>query len=170
MTVKSFNDNFGSIFLGDDHSEEFWKYNYKALRDFKPDFLLLEVIGVHRYYNAVDRCRAMDTSVYMSNSMNMGYNSDAFNLGNDLDVPMIGIDTWVEPYIYDDGFSVEEVMSDPEKLYISHGIRESRMVEVVKEFIGCGKILLIVGAEHLREDSELYRYASGVGEVKFFKL
>lgn len=161
---------YGSVFLGDDHTQEFWEQNHEALRDFKPDYLLLEVIGRHRYLNANERRLAMSTDVYMDNPNHQGYNSDAFKLAEDLDVPMIGIDTWDMPYVYNDGFTIDEMINDEKKLYESHRIREKRMATVAKEFIDKGKVLLIVGAEHLRDNSELTKFAKGKADVKFFKL
>lgn len=161
---------YGSVFLGDDHTQEFWEHNHKALRDFKPDYLLLEVIGRHRYHNAKERRLAMATDVYMDNPNHQGYNSDAFKLADDLDIPMIGIDTWDVPYVYNDGFTIDEMLNDEKKLYESHRIREKRMTAVAKEFIDKGKVLLIVGAEHLRDSSELTKFAKGKADLKLFKL
>ena len=141
-----------SVFLGDQHTAEFWSHNYKALISFKPDYLLLEVIGKHRYMNKREREKAKRSNVYLSNSANPGYNSDAFRLADDLDVPMIGIDTWTHPYMFPRHWDKKDRETNCE---YSHRIRESNMVEVAKEFLPKGKVLLIVGAEHLRDDSEL---------------
>ncbi len=158
-----------SVFIGDDHSAEFWEYNYNAFREFKPDYLLLEVIGKHRYLTKDERDDAKNTYVYMDDERQQGYNSDAFKLANDLDIPMIGIDIWDEPYIFDDGLDFNSTISNSD-LDKSHRIREEQMTKVAKEFLAKGKVLLIVGAEHLREDSELALLADDHVDIKFFKM
>ena len=157
-----------SVFIGDDHSEEFWLHNYYSLREFKPDFLLLEVIGKHRYWTAKDRELAKISEVYMPSKSNPGYNSDAFGLADDLDIPMIGIDVWEKPYDFPKEWEAKDAATNFEH---SHGIREANMVEVAKEFLPQGKVLLIIGAEHLRGESELYKFGkTNEVEIKFFKM
>lgn len=158
-----------SLLLGDQHSSDFWDYNYTALRKFKPDFLLLEVIGKHRYMNTNERVKAFNKlPSSMKNRKNMGYSKDAFILGGDLNIPMIGIDVWDEPYVFPKHWDEKDKASNYE---YSHNIRESNMLKVLKEFEPQGKVLLIVGAEHLRDDSKLTKFAIQKNiDVKFFKL
>lgn len=159
--------NNQSVFLGDQHSKAFWEHNYDALRAFKPDYLLLEVIGKHRYLNQKQRNIAKSTDVYMGNAKQMGYNSDAFELADDLDIPMIGIDIWTKPYVWPVawGNPIREC-----SLGLSHLVREARMTRVANEFLSEGKVLLIVGAEHLRDESELFQLAKRKAIVKFYEL
>lgn len=152
-----------SIFLGDSHSKAFWDYNHEKIKLLKPDYLLLEVIGRHRFMNKNERDEGKRSEMYIDNNQWQGYNSDAFKLADELDIPMIGIDTWTKPYQDAPGFS-NEPMS------LSHKIREKQMTLVAKEFINKGNFVLIVGGEHLRDNSELFQFANLNGEVKFFNL
>lgn len=157
-----------SILIGDQHSAAFWNHNHNAFRDFKPDFLLLEVIGKHRYMTKEHRDKAKKSYVYMPNSNNPGYNGDAFKLADDLDIPMIGIDIWDKPYVFPKGW---EQLDKHTNFEYSHSIRERQMVDTLLEFEGKGKFLLIVGAEHLREGSMLYHYANAKGySIKKFSM
>lgn len=159
-----------SVFLGDDHSKAFWDHNHKALRAFKPDYLLLEVIGKHRFLTKQERQQAKKTDVYMDKVYLPGYNSDAFKLANDLNVPMIGIDIWDKPYQWPEEWD-ELWPKEDDHIENSHRIREANMVKVAEEFINKGKCLLIVGAEHLRDNSELTAMANDNNvNVRFFKL
>lgn len=157
-----------SILLGEDHSSEFWDINHSKFMAFKPDFLLLENIGIHRYITARERRKGKDSYVYMDNRTHPGYNSDAFKLADDLNIPMIGIDVWDRPY----DFPVEWRRKDKETNFeYSHKIREGNMVRVLEEMEGNGKFLLIVGAEHLRDSSALRKHAQVMNHsVMFFKM
>lgn len=160
--------NGKSVFLGDQHSAEFWFHNYSALRAFQPDYLLLEVIGKHRFMNKTERDKGKNSSMYLSNNTWDGYNSDAFLLADDLDIPMIGIDVWEDLYIFPTEWAIYDSVTNCE---YSHRIRERNMVRVVNEFLPLGKVLLIVGAEHLRDDSELSILARRRNvDIKFFEL
>lgn len=159
-----------SVFLGDDHSKAFWDYNHKALRAFKPDYLLLEVIGSHRYLTQRERQQAKKSDVYIDNTKLAGYNSDAFKLADDLNVPMIGIDVWDKPYQWPEEWE-KQWSNEEDFIEHSHRLRESQMVNVAKEFVTKGKCLLIVGAEHLRDDSALRIFANNNNiTTRFFKL
>lgn len=150
------NSKSTSVLIGDNHSEEFWIYNHNKLRALKPDFLLLEVIGKHRYITKRERDNAKLSYVYMNNKQHQGYNSDAFMLADDLDVPMIGIDVWDKPYNFPKEWEDKDIKTN---FLYSHTIRERNMLKVVKEIEDKGKFLLIVGAEHLRDDSILAIHA-----------
>lgn len=156
-----------SVFLGDNHHKDFWEYNYKVLREFNPDYLLLEVIGKHRFYTKKERQEAKRSGIYLDDENVMGYNSDAFTLADDLDVPMIGIDTWTKPYEWPESWGDPDDESFQET---SDFYREKRMVQVAKGFLPKGKVLLIVGAHHLRDTSPLYTLGKERAIVKLFKL
>lgn len=157
-----------SVLIGDEHSEDFWKRNYEAFLLFKPDFLLLEVIGKHSYLNKRERNLAKLTNVFMEDSSQPGYNSDAFKLADVLDVPMIGIDTWEDPYVFP---SEWDELDHKTNFEYSHKIREANMVGVLSRYENKGKCLLIVGSEHLRRESVLFKYASRKKhDIKLFHM
>lgn len=94
------------------------------------DFILTEEIGHHIALTEKDKQIGIRNHLW-------GISPRSYELGIKLNIPVIGIDTW-EDYIYRKPLAEQFVL------------RETRMVEVIREYSLKGSCAVIVGDTHLR--------------------
>lgn len=116
------------IIFGEDHSSKERTIIENKIRKIRPDYLLSEELGPHRYFTGKEIRKGLKLNRYS--------NSDrTFKLGLELNIPVIGIDLW---------------HNLPNNLKEQFKIRENHMVKVINSFKDKGLICVIVGDTHLR--------------------
>lgn len=107
----------------------------KELHAIKPfDFILSEETGDAVALTNADKQRLINNEYF-----SIGPRS--YQLGMELNIPVIGIDKWGIP----SHFSQEVIF----------GIREKQMLSVIEKYSKLGRVVVLVGDAHLREvDSE----------------
>lgn len=114
-----------------------------ALDPFK--YLLTEEAGPYRYYQPIAIRQAIKGTMF-------SISDRSFNLGLELGIPVIGIDDWNDATYAQDKKGPRGVYLDCRN---SFRIRERKMVSVTNEFLPKGRVALIVGDSHLRQQRNL---------------
>jgi hypothetical protein len=139
-------ENFYSeriIIFGEMHSnKEDKELSYKLIKEFKPDFLLHELLG------EVEALTKEDIRKHLNNchDRNSGpilcepsLNKDIYEIGYKYNIPIIGID-------FDDHKGTLKGLNMKRQFLI----RERKMVEGIKKYYNKGKLFVVVGDTHLR--------------------
>ena len=132
------------IIIGEAHFvKEDKDFLEKVIKEFKPNYLLHELVGEITALNRKEIKKYLD-NCYERNSgpimCEPSLNGDIFKIAYKYNIALVGID------IDDYEGKIMEGLSLKKKFLL----RETRMVQKIKEYYNKGKIVVVVGDTHLR--------------------
>lgn len=132
-------DIFGEVHTVEDRDriEALIIANHKKV---KYDFILSEEIGSYRAMTEDMAKIGIQNTIY-------GISDRSYHLAIRLGIPVIGIDTWDDEVYKKDKKLPNGMAKDFTRSFL---LRETRMVEVIKEFAVQGNCAVLVGDSHLR--------------------
>jgi len=108
----------------------------REIKRLKPDYVLHELLYEDVIDNKQEARKRLSHCRIGGHQCDPSINKDVYELAYKLDIPFIGIDLEDVPQHY--------------SLKNKFLLREKHMVEKIKEYLGKGKIVVIVGDTHLR--------------------